>query len=383
MEMTDCADYEQTFYNLDKKRENEDLTDNEAIEYLKAQMEMCRNNKLTIEDRKRMVYDYFDIIQDKNKLYKKTKEDFDLIMICSAKLYFTHMWYQEGYTNRLLHQYADVFLDYHSVIEFIDRQIRNLTDEHKDKNDILFSTIRNLCHKCIFIAREIECLMKNGFPNGALARWRTLFEYNMISNFILGQKDNAPECAERYIYYADIERYKFAKAYKEHAPYFEFKKLSKKEFEEKQKIYDKLIKKYGEDFGKEYGWARKYLKNANFTEIVKQSKINQHMILQYKWSCGYVHGNANNLYTNLAYLQSQQNIYDDLTITDMSCYGFTEPLQLTCLCLIDILSDLYLCDRRKREDLVVLSVLMHYCKDIAKKCSKIEDEVKKDDKFVK
>ena len=142
-----------------------------------------------------------------------------------------------------------------------------------------------------------------------------------------------------------------------------------------------LSKKYGEDFGKEYGWARKYLKNANFTEIVKQSKINQHMILQYKWSCGYVHGNANNLYTNLAYLQSHQNIYDDLTITDMSCYGFTEPLQLTCLCLIDILSDLYLCDRRKRKDLVVLSVFMHYCKDIAKKCSKIEDELKKDDKI--
>ena len=82
----------------------------------------------------------------------------------------------------------------------------------------------------------------------------------------------------------DIERYKFAKAYKEHAPYFEFKKLSKKEFEEefeeKQKIYDKLIKKYGDDFGKEYGWVRKYIKNANFNEIVKKSKINKNMILK-------------------------------------------------------------------------------------------------------
>ena len=63
--MTDCADYEQTFYNLDKKRENEGLTNNdEKIEYL---MEMCQNNKLTIEDQKQMVYDYFDIIQDKKK----------------------------------------------------------------------------------------------------------------------------------------------------------------------------------------------------------------------------------------------------------------------------------------------------------------------------
>ena len=65
--MTDCADYEQTFYNLDKKRENEDLTDNESIEYLKAQREMCQNNKLTIEEQKQMIYDYFDIIQDKKK----------------------------------------------------------------------------------------------------------------------------------------------------------------------------------------------------------------------------------------------------------------------------------------------------------------------------
>ena len=57
--------YEEIFYRLDKKRENEGLTDNdEKIEYLKAQMEMCQNNKLTIEDQKQIVYDYFGIIRD-------------------------------------------------------------------------------------------------------------------------------------------------------------------------------------------------------------------------------------------------------------------------------------------------------------------------------
>lgn len=66
--------YEEIFYRLDKKRENEGLTDNdEKIEYLKAQMEMCQNNKLTIEDQKQMVYDYFGIIRDQNKKYKKAK----------------------------------------------------------------------------------------------------------------------------------------------------------------------------------------------------------------------------------------------------------------------------------------------------------------------
>jgi len=61
------------------------------------------------------------------------------------------------------------------------------------------------CH----IATEIWHLLRGGFSDGAEARWRTLYELSIISEFILLIGE---DIGKRYLAYESVEIYKFYNA---------------------------------------------------------------------------------------------------------------------------------------------------------------------------
>jgi hypothetical protein len=58
-----------------------------------------------------------------------------------------------------------------------------------------YNAIDSLMIKYLEVFDEIICLIENGFPDGAMQRWRTLLEYSIIIIFILEQGE---EIAEAY-----------------------------------------------------------------------------------------------------------------------------------------------------------------------------------------
>ena len=63
------------------------------------------------------------------------------------------------------------------------------------------------------MSRAILALLRSGFADDAHARWRSLHELAVVSNFI---REHGEVVAERYLLHEAIQQRKLARAYKEH-----------------------------------------------------------------------------------------------------------------------------------------------------------------------
>ncbi|MHC0037953.1 DUF5677 domain-containing protein [Pseudoneobacillus sp. C159] len=104
--------------------------------------------------------------------------------------------------KEILQQYGDLF----AIIQVIRRLtilgVQNV-DLIVNKKDIdhkswikRHKALDSLLIKYLEVFDEIICLMENGFPDGAMQRWRTFLEYSIIIIFILEQGEKV---AEEYV----------------------------------------------------------------------------------------------------------------------------------------------------------------------------------------
>ncbi|EBS3910593.1 DUF5677 domain-containing protein [Salmonella enterica subsp. enterica serovar Chester] len=193
--------------------------------------------------------------------------------------------------------------------------------------------------KACAIANEILFLLKNGFPDAAQARWRSLHEINVTLYFIA--KHGIP-CSERFLAHGIIDSYELMKSHKNYEHRLQEKGPSQKESEEIQNLYNETIKKYGADFKKQYGWATPFIDrngsgNIGFQSIEKNVNL-EHMRPYFKWACQNIHINIKTITNSL----SSPVFNADIINIGPSNFGLTDPahamalsiMQATC-CLIN------------------------------------------------
>lgn len=212
--------------------------------------------------------------------------------------------------------------------------------------------------RSIQIAREILVLMRNGFADGALARWRTLHELSVIFLFI---SKNGDEVAKRYSDYYRVEQFKELEDYNKTAQHLDFQKIS----EDDQKLISDSItslkQKYGDDFIKEYGWARNIIhsKKIYFADLEKLVELD-FLHAFYKWACNPVHSGMKATLFTLSNLNKSDMLY---SIAGPSNVGFADPAQLTAYSLLQINKALVECfdsfDHR-----VAIQVLEYFFEDL-------------------
>ena len=66
--------------------------------------------------------------------------------------------------------------------------------------------------RALLISKELLTLLKAGYTDGAIARWRSLHELAMISIFLC---ENNDEVSQRYLDYEIVEKFKAATEYRE------------------------------------------------------------------------------------------------------------------------------------------------------------------------
>lgn len=114
------------------------------------------------------------------------------------------------------------------------------------KNAIKLDMITGLHEKGCTAAREILALLRVGLADGALSRWRSLYEIEVIAGFIASQ---GPSTAERYRDHAAIKNWE---AISSVAAFEPIDTSTLAGFERKR---DEVVQKYGTKFKQEYGWA--------------------------------------------------------------------------------------------------------------------------------
>lgn len=111
---------------------------------------------------------------------------------------------------------------YLCVMESSDEYIKFISEEMKGKNSDkapIFNALMRIHARACQEYLEILCLCKNGFADGAYARWRSLYELSIISDFI---RKNDKKVAISFLNAANSDdRYEWArcaKCFKKYPP---------------------------------------------------------------------------------------------------------------------------------------------------------------------
>lgn len=101
-----------------------------------------------------------------------------------------------------------------SYIEKIEEAFGNALSEIPIERDFINVLIRAY-PQCILVLREVLCLLKNGYPDGALARARRIFESMIIAQYLNMHKEDSdfPNVIDRYFDDQTIRAYDGRKRY--------------------------------------------------------------------------------------------------------------------------------------------------------------------------
>lgn len=192
--------------------------------------------------------------------------------------------------------------------------------EVKQPNDVKFSTLKSLHARACQMAFEVLELIKSGFADGALARWRSLHEISVMANFL---ENGSEELCQRYLDYYFVENFSEMKEYQKNCEKLGCEPLSEEEFTEAQDDINKLGVKYGDDFLKPHGWIGDALpkRKRNFAGIEETVEF-RYMRSFYKMANNSVHSGSKGFLYKLGTAQ-QGNVL----LAGPSNYGFADPAQ--------------------------------------------------------
>jgi hypothetical protein len=199
------------------------------------------------------------------------------------------------------------------------------------RNDHIFEALARLHARSSQVSFEILNLLKSGFADGAHARWRTLHEIAVVAIFISEYGNNL---ANRYLCYDGIDIYKAADIYQKNCIKLGYEQLSNTEYEKIKKKHDKLIKKFGNKFGRDYGWAAEIFPEKgriHFSDIEEKVGM-QHMRSYYKMACNNVHANPRGVFFRLGL----SNTKEDILLSGPSNTGLADPANGTALSICQI-----------------------------------------------
>lgn len=175
------------------------------------------------------------------------------------------------------------------------------------------------------ITDEIIHLLKGGFPDGALARWRTLFEI-AVTCMVLHKHGN--EAAIDYIKHGKIKAIEGMEEYQKTAKEMRLEPYSETEFQEALKVKEELSS--GEPY---FQWAKKYVGAG------KMEKLREYVGLG-KWSHNYklasrnIHADFSEMLSMLAMSEAKE----DLLLVGPSNSGLMDPAHMTAITLSQITS---------------------------------------------
>src|SRR5665647_435665 len=220
-------------------------------------------------------------------------------------------------------------------------------EKHKKKldksllntNKAKFAALVKIHVRACRTSNEILTLLKAGYPDGAFARWRTLNELAVVSFFLL---DNDDTVSERYLEHDTVLKCKQAREYQDYCVKLNYPPIDKKVLDILKNEQDRLCKKYGDDFKKDWGWVpSKILPNQNFRALAERVNLD-HLQPFFRWSSAAVHG----LSRGFCSLGLTADSQDDTLLCGPSNYGLADPLQNASIslhqitfCLLDLQPD--------------------------------------------
>lgn len=194
------------------------------------------------------------------------------------------------------------------------------------RNSLIECMLRLHARACQ-IAGEVEALLRAGFADGALSRWRTLYEVAVIAMFL---QEGGEDLAQRYLDHLAIDSLDLARKYAAAHEALGYRPVCPKEMQGLEARAAALKLKHGKDFGHEYGWAASALNipSPNFTQIEKAVSFEKYRPY-YKLASGTIHAGPKGAFWKLGLTAETQH----RLLAGPSNAGLEEAGRLTALAL--------------------------------------------------
>lgn len=235
----------------------------------------------------------------------------------------------KGFQDRLLNRYRAGFelLAMHLTLarelgEEVNQEVRS--SKTRGKRFTFLDVQTRLHARACQIANEVTVLVRAGYADGAMARWRSLHEVSIVLQFVAM---HGAEMAVRYADHEAIESLKAARGYNDKAERLKYQPYTPAELERIAKDAKAIAAKYEPDYDSEYGWAASALgkRKPNFADIEKAVGLD-HFRPYYKFASHNVHANPKGIFYRLSVLGERE-----ILPTGPTNVGLTDPVQNTAL----------------------------------------------------
>jgi hypothetical protein len=188
------------------------------------------------------------------------------------------------------------------------------------EQDHVFEAMTYLHAKALLVTSEIICLLRGGFADGALTRWRTLYENNVVATLI---RQEGQELALRYVAHSRVQAWLRAAADPDDPQNGE---------DELEKQAEFAITNFGEEMKLRHGWASKLIgkRKPTFKDIAaKCGHVAEGDV--YEYASQHIHFNHRMFDELLATCESEQNVL----LVGPSNSGMVEPLTATAISMVE------------------------------------------------
>lgn len=255
----------------------------------------------------------------------------------------------QEFESRLQQRWLNAFYNLSSVIKLSEETAMDIIDEYMETKatkinkqgeyqvSVVFDVLLKLYSKAITLSKEILLLLKSGYSDGAMSRWRSLHECNIYFS-ILSLNYNDQKFTEnivcKYLDYSKIEKYQEIMKYQKIDKKF---KINSDDYKMIKSDYCDVLKQYGDEFSKPYSWAKELFPSKGriyFSDLEKMAGID-HLSIYYKQASYHIHASPTGIYNSLGSIKDEKTRQIGY-IFGPSNYGLSIPGQLTLISLIQI-----------------------------------------------
>lgn len=245
------------------------------------------------------------------------------------------------------------------IAQELGKSNANEFDQDTDENtQAVMAALSNIFPKALLVTNEIICLLKGGFPDGALARWRSLHELTVTAMYIL-QEGREPAIGYMLSFHFAARR--AALQMNEHAELARLEKFSKDDLEgfdircnEAEKALGRKIEK-----DKDGEWPKINLKHRDFAAIEKHVGMD-HWRPRYKWASQHTHADLKPAGNLLGMSESKEAV----NLVGASNSGFADPFMMAAISLAQI-TNTYLSVTPNLDRIVHSSVLLKFSDEMS------------------
>lgn len=288
-----------------------------------------------------------------------------------------------GFTSRLKQRWLSPISKLDALIMISEEICTDSIDTTKEiqreddgtaNTSLKYFVIMKLLSKIIVTSKEVSYLLKGGFADAAISRWRTIHEINttvQILSELYEDKDKINKLLLRYNDSIVIEQFK------------EMKKtlhLDKKSIEyiELKKETDSILRKYGSDFYRSYEWARPLFPDYNpkksiTFKILEKLAQNQYLEHYYQQANYQIHASPSGVFNSLGEIGDDRVSYP-VYIFGPSNYGLSIPGQLTTISILNAISA-FLLTTADIDHVIQVKILQRFSDEILEEFNQIQQDI--------